>query len=130
MMKDYDNYKQFDQPKIALPHKVWDKDKAYSAREYKIGVPFQDQNKKWRVIIDKIIMPINTCPYCRGHSTYHKWMQKHRDVVDNVWEVKRTKNGKYQVTHKFDYCYDCQTPFLIEAFLTMKSTRQPRPKTI
>ena len=87
--------------------------KRCSAREIPIG---EVQTKKWK-LLDKIVEPIIECAHCGSNSTYHAWVQKHGDLIGNVYSAKREKEEKGQMLMKFDYCFDCQREFLIEAFL-------------
>lgn len=97
----------------------WDrKDYKYlqmSARHMPVGYEFRKGLKCYE-LVHKILMPINTCPRCDSHNTYHIHIQNWGDITDNVWRSERLIEGKSMRYRKWDYCFDCHKEFLIEMF--------------
>lgn len=68
-------------------------------------------------LVDKIIMPINVCPFCQSRATFHHRIQQTGDNCDNVWDYKRSISNKGQVGVKLDLCLDCGKEFIIEMYV-------------
>lgn len=98
--------------KIGEPHIKWDLPtypiNAHSGRQMPIG--FIDK-KNQLILIDKILYPINVCPFCGSNATYHKILQE-LDINTHVWRDITTR----ETYTKFDFCLDCQREFLIEIY--------------
>ena len=104
-------------------HKKWEKNLYIrgesSARSMPIGyIIYKDFLPRRFKLLDKIIKPINTCPDCKSHNTFHKKIQSLKDFTDNVYDVQVIKKDKNsRISFKFDYCFDCSKKFLIESFI-------------
>lgn len=112
--------------KKEIPHEELDKSSdSSSARYKKIGFrqevevknsDGQVQNVPF-ILQDKVIYPINICPYCESEATFHRRIQENGDVVGNVWRAEQIGDPKGFIYRKFDYCLDCHREFLIELYI-------------
>ncbi len=68
------------------------------------------------VLIDKVIFPINKCPYCGSEVTFHKRIQENGDM-GNVLKTANSFGSEGYTYIKYDYCLDCHKEFIIEVYI-------------
>ncbi len=84
-----------------------------SARDWFEQGEIYDNGKYFTVLLKKIVMAVNKCPFCKSKNTYHAKVPKY-----NVWREETTYlNGYGKLFKKWDFCFKCQREFLIEAYL-------------
>ena len=65
---------------------------------------------------DKLIYPIDICPYCSSEDTFHK-RHLEKGIAGTCWDTREIWDERGMVTLlKFDYCLYCQRKFLIESY--------------
>jgi len=107
--------------KKEISHKTLDKKKdrmKFSARYTPIGTRIKNL-----MLVDKVIYPINICPHCKSHATFHRRVQENGDIIGNCWAGKKEKTKEGSVSMKFDYCLDCQRSFLIELYILKRKNK-------
>lgn len=90
-----------------------------STRYWEIGSIQKIDDDSFKVV-DKVIYPINECPFCGNKATFHRRIQESGDVAGNVWRMQQANGPKGFASMKFDYCLDCHKEFLIELYVFEK----------